>query len=153
MKLKKEKYVERNKTRTTNINRILEIIGESEKTNKQIKDNVTYSEQVLSKYLKYLQKEEQIEKKFDDDNKPYYVLTDKGKKIINYARIQRTYLENMLKSDKIIFDGSDLGLFLRMFGLPWGIESKLIIDKKLAKLKVLKQEDVEEIEKLIQSIS
>jgi DNA-binding HxlR family transcriptional regulator len=149
LKSKKEKYVERRKKLTTNINKILEIIGESEKSFTEIKTNVTFSEQILSKHLRYLQKEGQIEKKLDDDKKPYYVLTDKGKKIINYARIQQTNLENILKNDKIIFDGSDLGLFLRMFDLPWGIEPKLIINKKLAKLKVLKPEDVEEIEKLL----
>ncbi len=149
MKLKKERYVKRNRTVTTNRNKILEIIGESKKSFTEIKRNVPYSEQILSKHLEYLQNEEKIEKKEHDDKKMYYVLTDKGKKIINYGRIQRTYFENMLKSDRIIFDGSDLGLFLRVFDLPWGIEPKLIINRKLAKLKLLKPEDVEEIEKLI----
>lgn len=151
-KKKREKYVEVRTERIRNIDKILEIIGETKKSYSKIKSNVLFSDTTLSKHLAYLQEKHFIEKKIGMDNKFYYVLTKKGRKTINLNDIMffQQYLENIRNNDgRVFYDYSELGIALGICSLPWGIDSHLIINRKLEKLELLKSEDIEEIEKLL----
>ena len=152
-KIKKtvEKYVKQREDGEENRNKILEIIGESKKRFSEIKSKITFSDPILTKHLDRMQKEGLIEKKLYN-NKLYYVLTKKGIKTISFdtTKSLQSYLARVRKNDGWTFyDYSELGIALGICSLPWGIDPHLTINTKLEKLKLLKSDDVKEIEKLL----
>lgn len=154
MQTKKERkrYVDlMREKKDRNISRIFDAIGENGKLYSEIKSEVGLSDTALSKHLEYMQNTlHWIKKKIGDDNKPYYVIDEET--VINPADVG-LYGRNLTKLGKdgadIFYDYSGLGIELTICSLPWGIDSNLIMNRNLEKLKLLRNEDVEEIEKLL----
>lgn len=153
MKQKKipKRHLQNLDTKINNFREIYYLVKEEKYTQAEIITKTKLTRPTVKSHL-----ETMIEKKMIETKE---ILNDsrKGKIIytlitINPAKIKsfETYLETLTKNGSaVLTDYSELRMMLNICSLPWGIDPQLIINKKLAKLKLLKPEDVEEIEKLL----
>ncbi len=153
MKQKKipKRYLQNLDTKINNVHEIYYLVKEEKYTQAEIIKKTKLSRPTVKFYLEMM-----IEKKMIETKE--ILNGSKGKKIIytlitiNPAKIKsfETYLETLTKNDSgVLIDYSELRMMLNVCSLPWGIDPQLIINKKLAKHKLLKPEDIEEIEKLL----
>ena len=139
-----------------NRDKILESVKNEKKSLDEIKSQTLLSKTTILNHIEKLESthliKEELVKTDKKRNKIVYSITEKGRETINPADIKLflRYLEDIENNDgQIIYDYSELGLVLAICSLPWGINSHLIINKKLEKLELLKRNDVAEIEKLL----
>ena len=98
-----EGYSERRKKWQKNRDKLLEIISSGKYNSKEIISKSPIKRTATLDHIKKMKDDEKLIEVIRENGKSYHILTDKGKKIINYQRTQRLSLENML-SDRIIFD-------------------------------------------------
>jgi len=146
-----KRYLQNLDTKINNIREIYYLVKDEKYTQADIISKTKLSRPTVKSHLKMMIEKKMIETKEILNNSKekriiYTLIT------INPAKIKsfETYLETLTKNGGAVFrDYSELRMILNICSLPWGIEPQTIINKKLAKLKLLKQEDVEEIEKLL----
>ena len=153
MKQKKipKRYLQNLDTKINNFREIYYLVKEEKYTQSEIIKKTKLSRPTVKFYLEMM-----IEKKMIETKE---ILNDsKGKKIIytliiiNPAKVKsfETYLETLTKNGSAVFrDYSELRMMLNICSLPWGINTHLMIRPELKRLKLLKRDDVEEIERLL----
>ena len=147
-----------------NAEKILVKIGENGTTAREIREDKTIdiSEKTINRHLKELLNEGKIS--FNSIDKKY-TQTRKGKIELNTIAFQKLILDSIInksKSSKIDYSG--LQIELENCSLAWGIQSNIIISKKLQNIEfvrkgskkeikknILNPEDVEDIERLLYS--
>ena len=147
-----------------NAEKILVKIGENGTTAREIREDKTIdiSEKTINRHLKELLNEGKIS--FNSIDKKY-TQTKKGKIELNNIAFQKLILDSIInksKSSKIDYSG--LQIELENCSLAWGIESNIIISKKVQNIEfirkgnkkeikknILNPEDVEDIERLLYS--
>lgn len=143
-------------TEIENRNKILECTKNGKKSLSEIKSQTSLSKTTILTHLEHMQSTHLIKREIiktdQKRDKIIYSITEKGIETINPANIKLFlgHLESIANNGgRIIYDYSELGISLAICSLPWGIDPHLIINKKLEELKLLKWNDVEEIEKLL----
>ena len=154
-----KKFLQDKKTWNKHHEKILENIKNGKNTLTELEKDTGLSRTTILKHLddmreKHLLERKLVPKKLNQrgggKRKIFYIITEKGIINLNEIKIHREYLNNKEKSGSSMFyDYSELETILCICSLPWGIDSHLIINKKLEKIKILKREDVEEIERLL----
>lgn len=152
------------KSKKENIKKILEKIGEDGATPKEIREDksIGLSEKTINRHLKEFLSNGLVS--YSPIGKKY-TKTKKGKIKLNTIAFQKLILDTIIdKSGDNKTDYSGLQTELENCSLVWGIESNLIIGKKLQDVKfirkrskkeikknILTPEDVEDIERLLYS--
>lgn len=147
-----------------NAEKILVKIGENGTTAREIREDKTIdiSEKTINRHLKELLNEGKIS--FNSIDKKY-TQTRKGKIELNTIAFQKLILDSIIKkSGNNKTDYSGLQIELENCSLAWGIQSNIIISKKLQNIEfvrkgskkeikknILNPEDVEDIERLLYS--
>ena len=142
-----------------NHEKILENIKNEKNTLTELIGNTGLTKTTILKHLNVMQEKNLLKRKLvskklnqrgSGKRKISYTITEKGIINLNEIKLHREYLNSKEKSgSKMFYDYSELETILGICSLPWGIDSHLIINKKLEKTKILKREDVEEIERLL----
>ena len=163
-KKSKNPFSNQTKSKQENVKKILEKIGEDGATAKEIREDtsIKISEKTINRHLKEFLSKGMIS--FSPIGKKY-TQTKKGKIELNTIAFQKLILDTIIdKSGDSKTDYSELRTELENCSLAWGIESNLIMSKKLQdvefirkrskkeiKKNILTPEDVEEIERLLYS--
>jgi predicted transcriptional regulator len=143
------RLLQNKETYEKNRKKILEIISSEKYYLDEIISKSFIGKKTVLKHLKIMQKENLIDN-FHEDGKSYYVLTTKGKEILEDVRKHQEFLGNLKNTGSTYFNiRSELGIALSICSLPWGIVPHMTINEKLEPLKLLKNDDIEEIEKII----
>lgn len=132
-----------------NVKKILEKIRENGATKREIREdkNIDMSEKTLNRHLKELYNEGKIEFNLNDKK---YTLTKKGKIDLNSIAFQILILDSIInKSGDNKIDYSGLWTELVNCSLTWGIQSSIIISKKLQNMKFVRKGSKKEIKKNI----
>jgi len=145
-----KRFLENREKWETNRAKILEIISSDKFTYTEIISKSGLSDTAVLNHFKKMQEDKLIENK-REGTRSYYVLTTKGNEnLLDIIREQQETAGRLKDTGTTYFvNRSELGLTLTICSLPWGIDPHMTNNVKLEQLKLLKTQDVEEMEKLL----
>ena len=147
-KKSKNPFSNQTKSKQENVKKILEKIGEDGATAKEIREDtsIKISEKTINRHLKEFLSKGMIS--FSPIGKKY-TQTKKGKIELNTIAFQKLILDTIIdKSGDNKTDYSELRTELENCSLAWGIESNLIMSKKLQDVEFIRKRSKKEIKKI-----
>lgn len=145
-----KRLLENKETWKTNSRNILQIISNGKYPFTEIISKSSLSKTTVLKHIRKMEQNNLIKNEWED-GRSYYVLTVKGKEnLLDIVKNHQEFLGGLKNTGSTYFHNrSELGITMAICSLPWGIDPHLTVNVKLEPLHILKNDDIEDIEKIL----